>query len=444
MAGEAGTEEVLHALHAFRRAPHSLNLAAREPRALFDNLREVLSLAAGREDPASASSARAFLARALLRPGATHYELLGLEANADHDAIKQRYRLLMRIAHPDFAAEGTPWPQDTAARLNLAHETLTSAARRAKYDASRRPPPPQPQPQRRPPPTQPQPLTAQPWTRPRSDLRILASAFGFLGVAAAGAWFMMEGEQHGIVQRAPEAVPPTLADAHAILPSELLAPSPTQDAVSATDTRPAPLAAVAQPPSPANPKEQWPTARRAEAAAAPVLTAATAPIAPTVASPPAPSQSQAPVAAAPSGASSVATGPAPVPPVVQSLPLDALKAAVADVPELTVDEVQPLLTTLMQALESGQPARIETLVQERSASFSHFMKEYDRITSGSRSRKIVRVQFDPLVQKGRVLLTGRVWFQSNYLLTQDVYLLALQLEFIRSGNSVRLLRLGYV
>lgn len=127
--------------HALRR---------REPRVLFEQVHTVLLLAAGRplegiaewagprEDEAR-RAARFFVRTALLRQGVDHYTLLGLERGADAAQLREHWRLLIRMTHPDAqAALATEdaWPADAASRINRAHDVLADASRRMDYDAS--------------------------------------------------------------------------------------------------------------------------------------------------------------------------------------------------------------------------------------------------------------------------------------------------------------------
>ena len=75
-----------------------------------------------------------FVRVAMLRPGADHYTLLGLEPGFHKDALRDHYRMLIRLTHPDFAGISGAWPPGSATRINLAHDVLSSVVRRAEYD----------------------------------------------------------------------------------------------------------------------------------------------------------------------------------------------------------------------------------------------------------------------------------------------------------------------
>ena len=116
----------------------------REPRILFDGATQVLSLAAGRIpedwpegveiDEHLRQAARFFVRAVMLRPTADHYTLMGVSPGFDATTLRDHYRMLMRMTHPDFAAEGDAWPSDAATRINLANDVLGSVVRRAEYD----------------------------------------------------------------------------------------------------------------------------------------------------------------------------------------------------------------------------------------------------------------------------------------------------------------------
>jgi hypothetical protein len=128
------------ALLEYFSAPGKYQLSLREPSLLFASVREILQVAAGRGAGAADSeplrqAAIFFIRAALLYPGADHYAVLGYATRADPADIKERYRLLMRLTHPDFAAAGSAaWPADAAVRVNRAYEVLSSPVLRREYD----------------------------------------------------------------------------------------------------------------------------------------------------------------------------------------------------------------------------------------------------------------------------------------------------------------------
>ncbi|MDB5859426.1 MAG: hypothetical protein JWQ76_3115, partial [Ramlibacter sp.] len=130
------------ALLEYAEAPGKFQLSLRQPVLLFSSIREILQLAAGRsagvaqpENKVVMEAAAFFLRAALLYPGATHYAVMGLPARTEPVELKERYRLLMRLIHPDFAAaHAQTWPGDAAVRVNRAYEVLSSPVLRAEYD----------------------------------------------------------------------------------------------------------------------------------------------------------------------------------------------------------------------------------------------------------------------------------------------------------------------
>jgi hypothetical protein len=128
----------------FEAFPGRYPLAMREPRLLFDHGTEVLVLASGRpaeglpQDEALQvqlrKAARFFVRTAMLRPGSDHYTLLGLKPAFDSATLRDHYRMLMRLTHPDFSGGGRFWPADAATRINQANDVLASPMGRQNYD----------------------------------------------------------------------------------------------------------------------------------------------------------------------------------------------------------------------------------------------------------------------------------------------------------------------
>lgn len=65
-----------------------------------------------------------------------YYEVMQLDVAADAAAIKQAYRRLVRLYHPDV--NRAPEAHDSMARVNEAYEALSDPGRRAAYDDLRR------------------------------------------------------------------------------------------------------------------------------------------------------------------------------------------------------------------------------------------------------------------------------------------------------------------
>lgn len=132
------------ALLAYRRSPGRYQVTRREPAILFASVRNILQLAAGRPSSGGAGSgvapsselqdaARFFARTALFYAGADHYSLFGLPRGVPAPELKDRYRLLMRLIHPDYAS-ASAWPPDTAVRVNRAYQVLSSPVLRREYD----------------------------------------------------------------------------------------------------------------------------------------------------------------------------------------------------------------------------------------------------------------------------------------------------------------------
>ena len=68
------------------------------------------------------------------RPDATHYQVLGLTPGASTDAIREHFRMLMLLIHPDRQDEEGVWPESFAARANAAYAVLKNPESRRDYD----------------------------------------------------------------------------------------------------------------------------------------------------------------------------------------------------------------------------------------------------------------------------------------------------------------------
>ena len=65
----------------------------------------------------------------------THYQVLGVSAEASIDEIRRAYRELMRAIHPDVN-ENSAGGSQRMTEINLAWKTLSSPQLRRAYDAS--------------------------------------------------------------------------------------------------------------------------------------------------------------------------------------------------------------------------------------------------------------------------------------------------------------------
>jgi hypothetical protein len=132
---------LLPALLDFERSPGRFPVSLREPRPLFEHIGSVMLLAAGRPVPGLPAvpaiapelhrAARFFVRTVMLRPGSDPFTLLGLKADFGPAQLREHYRLMIRLTHPDFEAAGERWPADAATRINLAHDLLSSPQKRA-------------------------------------------------------------------------------------------------------------------------------------------------------------------------------------------------------------------------------------------------------------------------------------------------------------------------
>jgi hypothetical protein len=398
------------ALLDFHRTPGRHAPALRQPALLFASIREILLIAAGRGDGGSPAStavvqaARSFVRAALLRPDADHYALLGLPRTASASAIKQRYRQLMRLTHPDFAQAGANacWPADAATRINRANEVLSSPERRRAYDEESAPPPAaqgtiaKPVPRRAP---VPRGVTS------RRILPRLAAGFGALGgLALLGLWMSgAPGERDSLVQRATTKIDK--------FPTLFAAPAPT-------------LTAAAEPAEPvmaAMPMDPPPAARVPEPASAlSTLTAQPVALAP-VPSPPA--------------------APAPGHPVEQPV---APQAAPGTPAGPTMAAVQQPLTQLLQEIESGWGDNVIAMLDSnarRSAAAQAVARQLDALCDGVRPVKIAKIDFKSEPRDGHLVVNGVITLQVRDA-GAPTRQFALQAEFASQGARPVLTRLA--
>ena len=134
---------LLPTLRNFERTPGLYRVVLREPRPLFEHIGSVMLLATGRPVeglPAAPEqgkelrrAARFFVRTVMLRPGSDPYTLLGLPPDFESAQLREHYRLMIRLTHPDFGATAEGWPADAATRVKLAHDLLSSPEKRAAY-----------------------------------------------------------------------------------------------------------------------------------------------------------------------------------------------------------------------------------------------------------------------------------------------------------------------
>ncbi len=125
---------LLPTLRNFERTPGLYRVVLREPRPLFEHIGSVMLLATGRpveglpaapEQGKELRRAARFFVRTVM--------LLGLPPDFESAQLREHYRLMIRLTHPDFGATAEGWPADAATRVKLAHDLLSSPEKRAAY-----------------------------------------------------------------------------------------------------------------------------------------------------------------------------------------------------------------------------------------------------------------------------------------------------------------------
>lgn len=79
-----------------------------------------------------------FVEHVLLSEWSDHYRVLGLTAAATSEEIREHYRLMMAVFHPDRSGWIAGDREDLAARINLAYQLLRNPGKRAGYDLDRK------------------------------------------------------------------------------------------------------------------------------------------------------------------------------------------------------------------------------------------------------------------------------------------------------------------
>lgn len=424
----------LHAaLLDFLSAPGRYHVASRQPALLFGGVREILQTAV-RGAPAGTPESRArslrsaaafFVRTALLRPDADHYQVLGLAPGMLSADLKERYRLLMRLIHPDFAAgASTPWPRDAAARVNRAYDVLSSPALRREYDAQLAASTPR------------VPVAANMRMRvpthsthwhSRRIVCILVSLATTV-VAISVLWPSSPGDY--LVQRPASEARPLPRAQDSAMSQAVAVPATAMASIE-------PLgASVAVPvPAPATP------AARAMVTAAVSLAATSArrqrneTPAPLVID--VPRSQEEVVAARPQ------LGQQPA-----SLPAAANPAANphAGTGRPSLREVQPMLTRLLQMLESGSGEQLIRLVDgegARSASAQALMRRYDRIAAGERRVRLAQARFVSTPRHDSLWVTGRIRLQVGETAAASTdEALVLRAEFVLREGHILLTGVG--
>lgn len=432
-------KQVESALLDYHRTPGKYPLLLRRPEILFSSIRDVLQLASGRMPDGAAPPGLAvqraagfFVRTALLYPAADHYALLGLDRTADAAAVKERYRQMMRLMHPDFAssaAAGGSWPADAASRINQAYEVLASNAQRRSYDEKLSPsatPPPHRSPANHSV-AHARAAASAPAPDSRRLLKRMAGAFGVLGAVALAASLLARGpDRESLVQRAMPRPTPAVV----MLAQSDPAPAPTTILVEpAPFDEPAPLPAAAPPAiretivaSLASPQyEPMPPARM-------LAVSAEAPAAPPLMSTAAPSALMAQAPTPPAPRSQVATPTRP-----------------NTVPAVTMAEAHTLLSMLLQQMESGSGLRILNGLDSNvrnAPSAQALARQYNGLLEGSRSVKVSNVLLKADPREDRLLVRGQVLLEIGEVGNTRDRELSLEVEFARRNGAVVMMRLA--
>lgn len=503
MQTPAGTTDPLPqalaaALFEYHRRPGRYQVTLRQPALLFASVKDVLQLliAYERAPPSTvqsqvtavADAARFFVRTALLQPAADHYALLGLHRGADDSALKDRYRLMMRLLHPDVSIGRSEWPADAAVRLNLAYATLSSPAKRRDYDASFQVPVP---PLRHPVQIGPRLAEARAGKTHGRGRRIALA--GSLGISLGLTGFLFLSTPPDVaqlVQRAAQtadshlsatavlasalqqtdetmlqstsppagvqlasAAPPKVFSDSAHLFKESMDPvgavapanagsSVAQDAPSkSTRTAAQASPSLVTPPIP-NAREISVDEANVRVATAPTLKAAPPLVRQSEPSRPRPAP-QLPTSTEPTFvALSRPVVPAPHPAPV---PLSAQTTGTSVSPGLTLIDAHPLLARLLQEMESGSGERMVNVLEpvaRASTSAQAVMRHYNSLIDGARTVSLSHVQFKAEPREGRLLVTGSVLLRTGDQPENAGKEFSVEAEFALREGSVVMTRLA--
>lgn len=424
------------ALLEYFGAPGKYPIGSRQPDILFHAIDDVLLVAAGRA-PGSfgpvpdglRDAAAFFVGAALLYPGADHYALLGMRTGSAPERLKDRYRLLMRLVHPDFAGSfRANWPKDSAMRVNRAYEVLSSPVLRREYDeqlastggtqrnaashATRRSSP------------------TTPRARHAPRLRIGRSAAWVVIVLLclmAIAMLLPHRDPVGIVQK-PKPAAGDPSRAALAVPRAPATPAPSPQTNDPAGIQPSPPAAiVVRTPRPADPVLQVEAAveslrpavpgphRVAPVAPAPAV--ATGPVAAPAAPPKLPDVASSGGAETRSGLLHAAASPQT--PVGTSIPVEAAAAPVRvaaarfqAAPTLT--DAQPLLGQILQSMESGNAEQLLHLLEtdsRQATAAQAFLRHYQRLVARGGRVTLSHAEFKGEPRDDVLIVTGNFRLQ---------------------------------
>jgi hypothetical protein len=326
-------------------------------------------------------AARAFVRQVCLWERATHYQVLCLDRTAGADEVKENYRLLMALLHPD--RQDADWPADSAQRVNDAYAVLSEEGARRAYDEGIR---------RSHPPAAPMGapgVALHPQRRRRSFVRPFVAVVG--GAAAlflVQAWWMNDVPRHyTLLERAlPVGSAQWVRD---VLPNDL---------PRFLDVKPAiafdPIEVLG--PSKAVPRLASVSVWTPPGNAGPISVVETRP-APTIASPLVPLQREAPVPAARDAASPVAmTARESAPPTrLAQVASPATVAAPAHSTPST-EEIETLVARLVSYYEAGDSEGLVALFDPAEMGFWKGMRTRSAYADFFRSTKQRRLRMDRL------------------------------------------------
>src|SRR5262245_32012531 len=147
MADRPSADRTAELLFWYARSPSRYQAEGRRRDAPRLDAEVILKLALGRpvkfayaswNEPAKVDAlgqaARTYVRHLFFRPDATPYQVLGLEPGATPDAIKECFRLLMQLVHPDRQGEKKRWPDACAAQANWAYSMLRDQVTRRTFE----------------------------------------------------------------------------------------------------------------------------------------------------------------------------------------------------------------------------------------------------------------------------------------------------------------------